>query len=68
MWHAPAAALRCLIVTALTVIAAATAPAMPRAITIVVARPAAANACPDTFRKARYPMTTDTTMTDVDRP
>jgi hypothetical protein len=66
VWHAPAAALRCLIVTALTVIAAATAPAMPRAITIEVARPAAANACPDTFRKARYPMTANATITDVD--
>jgi hypothetical protein len=66
VWHAPAAALRCLIVAALTVIAAAAAPAMPRAITIVVTRPAAANACPDTFRKARYPITTDATITDVD--
>ena len=66
MWHAPAAALRCLIVTALTVIAAATAPAMPRAITIEVARPAAATACPDTFRKARYPMTAKATIADVD--
>ena len=66
MWHAPAAALRCLIVAALTVIAAAAAPAMPRAITIEVARPAAATACPDTFRKARYPMTTNPTITDVD--
>ena len=66
MWHAPAAALRCLIVTALTAIAAAAAAAMPRAITIEVARPAAANACPDTFRKARYPMTTSATIVDVD--
>jgi hypothetical protein len=66
VWHAPAAALRCRIVTALTVIAAATAPASPRAITIAVARPAAANACPDTFRKATYPMTTNATITDVD--
>jgi hypothetical protein len=66
VWHAPAAALRCLIVTALTVIAAAAAPAMPRAITIEVARPAAATACPDTFRKARYPMTRSVTITDVD--
>jgi hypothetical protein len=66
VWHAPAAALRCLIVTALTVIAAAAAPAIPRAITIEVARPVAANACPDTSRKARYPMTTSATITDVD--
>jgi hypothetical protein len=66
VWHAPAAALRCLIVAALTVIAAAAAPATPRAITIEVARPAAANACPDTFRKARYPMATSATITDVD--
>jgi hypothetical protein len=44
VWHAPAAALRCLIVAALTVIAAATAPATPRAITIEVARPKSANA------------------------
>lgn len=44
MWHAPAAALRCLIIAALTVIAAATAPATPKAITIEVARPKSANA------------------------
>ena len=66
MWHAPAAALRLRIVAALTVIAAAAAPATPRAITIQVAVPTAANACPDTFRKARYPMTRNATIAVVE--
>ncbi len=53
MWHAPAAALRCLIVAALIAMALATTPATPRAIMIAVARPTAANACPVASRKAR---------------
>jgi len=53
VWHAPAAALRALIVAALTVMAPAITPAMPRAMMIAVARPTAANACPVTSRKAR---------------
>jgi hypothetical protein len=48
------------------VIAAAAIPATPRAITIEVARPTAAKECPDTCRKARYPMTTSATIADVD--
>jgi hypothetical protein len=66
VWHAPAAALRPRIVAALTVIAAAAAPATPRAITIQVATPTAANACPDTSRKARYPMATNATIAVVE--
>jgi len=66
VWHAPAAALRLRIVAALTVIAAAAAPATPRAITIQVAAPTAANACPDTSRNARYPMTRNATMAVVE--
>lgn len=66
MWHAPAAARRPLIAAALTMIAAATAPAAPRAITIDVARPAAANGLPDTCLNATYPMTTKVTIADVD--
>ena len=65
MWHAPAAALRPRIVAALTMIAAAAAPATPRAMTIQVATPTAANACPDISRKARYPMTRSATIVDV---
>jgi hypothetical protein len=66
VWHAPAAALRPRIVAALTMIAAAAAPATPRAITIQVAALTAANACPDTSRKARYPMTTNATIAVVE--
>ena len=66
MWHAPAAARRPLIVAALTVTAAATAPVTPRTITIDVARPAAANGAPDTCLNATYPMTTNATIADVD--
>jgi hypothetical protein len=66
VWHAPAAARRLRIVAALTVIAAAAAPATPRVMTIQVATPTAANACPDTSRKARYPMTRNATIADVE--
>lgn len=66
MWHAPAAALRPLIVAAPTMIAAAAAPATPSAITMEAARPAAANGCPDTCLVATYPMTANATIADVE--
>jgi hypothetical protein len=66
VWHAPAAALLRLIVTALTAIAPIATPATPRAITIVVMRPAAANPCPVTCRRARYPTNRNAAIADVD--
>ena len=45
MWHAPADALRRLIIVALTAIVSASNPPTPKAITIVVARSAPARVC-----------------------
>jgi hypothetical protein len=66
VWHAPAAACRFLIVAALITIAPAVTPATPRAITIVVRRLTAANACPVTCRRARYPTKRNAAIADVD--
>ena len=65
MWQAPAAALRCLIVAALTTMTPAANRHPPRTMTMVVISPLPASACPAVRRRARKPATSSVTMTDV---